>query len=365
MLFISDQHHMEDLENKVIRTYGKTQKIRLIGDMSPTNIRDRTSSNTETFLKKERKKKKKEQFTKTEYQSPEMQFEDKTTLDRTLIHECATDNFLNEWVCLYGGASISNLARKYFTNHFSSRKTLCLQGSEPIIDHVQTNIFSRQYQQEGIQQDEMIKYVWETIKKRKQKMAKIIIKQLAASGITRNITRFINSQLSLKNYGGQIPLSSSVFRNHPYLPKFQFQKKLHFKTDNKCNIIYIPYSYFPNERQQIDEQLPELIEFLEKKPKIPIIAYHANPYPQGMEDLVTKTRIDHNYAVARKVSRTVLEHSDILPHMICGHLHQENKEYKWTQELPDGNKPIIIHPLGIYQFAILDTSNGKIESKYY
>jgi hypothetical protein len=113
--------------------------------------------------------------------------------------------------------------------------------------------------------------------------------------------------------------------------------------------------------------MPKLNHFIElNKEKIPIIAYHGNPYSRGMDDKKARQRMDYNmlaigYITQLMTSLTGEKGRNSEPKMLCGHLHSSNKPYYWAI----GDKKIELYPLGIRDLAFLDTTTGKITVKPY
>ena len=362
---------MGDLEQKVMRKYGKECSIRLTGDISPTQILDPKTPERDTYLKEQRRqsKKKESAIFKKEDMQEELPVEKKLELDRQNIENAVEKEFLKEWVCFYGGASIANLARKHYIHAFSSDRTICLQGSEPIIDHAQRHTYVRIMKQEELSSEDVMAFILETIKREQPRMHEIIVNQLQESGITEDISQFILQELSIENYNGQIPVVSDVFKGYPVLDKFQFEGGLYWEKEDNCVIVHVPYYYFETARDNALEKLPELQEYLNSTEGIPVIAYHANPDPKGMDDNKTQGRDDYNIRVIRKVSEVVLStiapKPEDMPLMICGHLHKSNPSYEWELAVNSQLRQIRLFPLGKRDIAFLNTDNGDIDVKQY
>ena len=367
MLFVTDQHHMDDLEQKVMMIYGREHSIRLMGDMSPTQILEPHKPKESTFLKlrrlvsKEKKKKEDRRF-----EEAELPVELKMELDAENIREADDEAFLKEWVCLYGGASIANLARKYFANAFLGEKAICLSGSEPIIDNAQRNIYDRIINKKGMPAEEVMNFIWGAIKEKLPWAWDIVSRQLGQSGIEGEHSKFVLKELSPDNYKGKIPTASDVYKGHPVMEKVEFKEKIYWEKAGNCAVIHVPY--FNNDRERYDamhKSMPELYKFLDSTKGNVVIAYHGNPYPEGMDDEKTKRRRDYNKIViedvANVVFQTIAKDTEVVPEMLCGHLHKSNKPYDWQI----GSRKIKLYPLGIRDLAFLDTNSGKIDMEEY
>jgi hypothetical protein len=212
MIFVTDQHHMNELEQRVVKVYGSQHPLRLIGDITPTQV-----SGNETLLKRKRRvakeiKKKKD----PRFMPEELPFELNIVIDEDNINKANKNSFLEEWVCFYGGASISNLARKYYVHTFSGCPTICLRGSEPVIDSAQMAIYNRVTHDFGVAPVDVIKFVLGKIKRKQLRMYEFITGQLKEAGIKGDVFEFILNELSVGKYGGRPPLSSDVFRGSPH-----------------------------------------------------------------------------------------------------------------------------------------------------
>lgn len=365
MLFITDQHHMDDLEQKVVRVYGKKHSLRLMGDMSPTQIQNPENEQS-TFLKlkrlwyKEEKKKEDPRF-----DEEEMPFEDKIEADKqNILKDVRNDAeaFLEHWVCFYGGASIANLARKYYINTFSKDATICLRGSEPVIDKAQKVIYKEIMDEYNISPKDVMAFILETISTKQSEMYNLILKQLEESGATSEPNKFILDKLSTKHYGGKIPVCSDVYKGYPKLKGFKFKKDVWWEKEKNCVIIHVPVFSTEKERCSALKKIPKLENFLNSTEGSAIIAYHGNPFPSGMNDENAKKRKEYNYeiikGIAKKVFSTIAKDPETKPQMLCGHLHKSNGRYDWKV----CSREIELIPLGTRDMAFLNTSTGKIKS---
>jgi len=366
MKFISDQHHLADLEH-FVQTEGNSDLIRLSGDMSPS-IPNRNFGNRaieSSILKEFQKEYKKREGVKP---TAELTYEEKLKAHKEGILSAPEERF-TELVLLYGGATVFNLVRKYLVNHSSKKgRTLCLAGNEPIMDDAQRVIYQRIIGDNEIKETEVMKYIWDTIQsvgEPKWGIAGILMDCLFDAGIRgrkgekEQGEKFILRHLSTKNYGGMIPTCLDVYKGHPYLANFRFMESIFVEEKDNCTVVHVPYFSREDDRNRaIDFAKNALRARLSKtKAKIPVINYHGNPYPEGMADPKMADRTDYNIAVIQSVAASVrARFSDEEIKMVCSHLHQSNPGYRWEKF----DKKVIIYPLGIDDFADLNTRNGDI-----
>jgi len=363
MLFVADQHHMDELEQRVLKDCGRDYSIRLLGDMTPTSIIEDPKETT-TYLKLRRfltiEKKKKED---PKFGEPELSAEAKMEADREGILSLNEEGF-NKWVCFYGAASISNLARKYFIHSSAREKVLCLNGSEPIVDNAQRTIFERLKSEKQLSDHSLTEFLLSTMKARMPEMYGIISRQLGDSGIKGDISEFIFKELALERYGGNAPLASDVFRGYPSLDRFEFRESISWEKVDNCVIVYIPVINSEKERDiALRETMQDLARFLSEVDGHVVIASHINPYPIGMKDASVKLKKHRDTILVEDAVwlafATIAKKRKLECSVVCGHLHSSNSSYDWPlMDLNKKQRLIKVHPLGIKDIALLDTKSG-------
>lgn len=370
MLFVSDQHHLHDLEKKVIKVYGSSRNIRLIGDMSPTQILGKDDKLQSTLLKQERNQRQEILKSSTGIFHRVSRTEHIIRMDTLNILEADDEKFNDEWVCLYGSPSISSLARKCYVSEFSSNPVICLKGSETIVDNAQNAVYERIMRNQGFSKDLVTPFILDNIKRKNPYIRNVVFDQIREVKGDIDIGEFIISALATENYKGKIPTVSDIFRSRPCLDNFDYVESISWEKIDNCLVVYVPYFYQDTERKESEEKIHLLEDFISENQGIPIIASHGNPYPAGMDDEEAQSRIEYNSPLIENIARMMISTlasgrgKDPLK-LICGHLHKENKPYDWPMLSDSKIRKTVIYPLGIRDIACLDTNTGDIKVERY
>ncbi|MBD3248940.1 hypothetical protein GF336_02740 [Candidatus Woesearchaeota archaeon] len=360
MLFVTDQHHLNDLEMTVIKDKGRKRTIRLLGDISPSqeNIGTNEIEEGSSLLKKIQISYK-ERNGINKYQ--ELSFDQKKEAHESGIMASNKDIF-TEFIAYYGGAPIFNLARKYFIHSFSEKPVICLSGNEKLMEHAQEIVYQRIKEEQKIKNHEVMGYVLNFLEEKKEKTYNIIKNQLDLCGIT-NTKSFITDSLKVSNYGNQVPTSLSTFKGHPKLKKFIFKDELYWENIAENALIYIPYLNDDSERNAAAFRINDLRKFLNlSERKYISIGSHGNPFPRKMKEKKLHKRTDHNLGVIESIINTVIDIKGDKQgiNIFCGHLHKSNEPYNW-----DGKTNITIYPIGTKEILYLDPEKDDIKKEKF
>jgi hypothetical protein len=361
MLFVADQHHLGDLERKVIKPHYQREVFRLMGDISPSHMNKRTTTLLKT-LQNEYKR------IKGGRSTDELSYVEKLRAHEEGVREAYEHNPKRalELTTMYAGASIANLVRKYFVNAHSREKTLCLLGNEVLMHIVQRQIHGILVRKNNLKQDRVMRYVLKTIQRKNPKMMSLLERLLKESGIKDPFTEFVLSQLAVGNYKDKLPTCLDVFKGPPYLPNFEFVETIRAEEAGSCVIVHVPFFYGEEQRvAAINYANTGLDAYLRNRTGIPIVAYHGNPDASKMKDKKARRRIDYNKIVIEAVVNRILETPNLDfsrgVKVICAHLHKSNKRYPWSKY----GGIVDLYPLGIDNVAFLNTASGKLKVEKY
>lgn len=361
MLFIADQHCLGDLEIFVMK-FGEKDILRLSGDMSPSMPSHYYEKEDMSILKKFQSKFKIDNGKRV---TEELPYNMKLVAHKAGIMS-ADENLFRELILFYGGASIFNLSRKHLINAYSKKgKTLCLAGNESTMDHAQRIIFKRIIKENNMEENKVIRYVWDNIKKYgefERGLVTTVLDNLEFAGIKGSGEDFILKELSIANYN-HIPTCLDVFRSYPPLENFEFIEDIYTEKYENCIIVHVPYFSEESKRYGVEAFAKyELKDILKDKVEgKAVINYHGNPCSEKMDNESVRDRTDYNIivinAVVQSVREIIAEGKEIK--MICSHLHKSNPDYLWNEE----RGGVRIYPLGVDDFAHLDTITGDIKVK--
>jgi hypothetical protein len=358
MLFITDQHHLGDLEG-IVNQYGRHKTIRLLGDVSPNqeNVGAEREVEEGSSLLKRCQMAFKHLKGMSRYQ--ELTFEQKKEAHEQGIRS-ADEGLFSEFVAYYGAGPIFNLVRKHYVNYFVRSKVICLHGNEGLLDHTQQIVYERIAAEQGLPNRDVMKHIVDFLRERKGNVFELLAEHLGDCGI-QNAREFVLNHLQVSNYGRRLPTSLTVFKGHPERKRFSFRESICWERKDNAVLIYVPYFNDEAECYAALAQVRELEKFVGKaEQKHVLIGYHGNPFPNLMDDKRLHARVDHNLpviqAVVDAVTRAKGEQQEI--RILCGHLHRSNPEYHWP-----GRENILIYPMGTQEIVHFNTQTGNIKKE--